>query len=487
MKGMIKMSELYDRLAMYSRGDYYPMHMPGHKRNKALLSMVNPYEIDITEIPGFDNLNDPQGILLELSNRISSLYKAEKSYPLINGSTGGILAGICATTNRGDTVLLARNCHKSVYNGIALKELTPIYLYPEFSTEGSINGGISPQKIEEMLISNNNVKAVIITSPTYEGVVSDIKAIAKLVHKHGAVLIVDEAHGAHFGFDSRFPESAVTLGADIVIQSLHKTLPSFTQTAVIHCNNQKLCRRLEKYLAIYQTSSPSYVMMAGIDKCISLIEDKGKDLFDDYNDRLKEFYQSVKELNNLKIITNEIVGSNNIYKLDPSKITVLTKGLLFNGQPLNGHQLAEILLDKFHIIVEMVARDYVLGITSVADTSEGLERFANGLIKLDEEFTKDSMSDHNEYMDTIKSVRPHMLMTPYRAMELETEMIDLQSCQGRISADIITLYPPGIPLIVPGERIDQEFIDYIESSIKDGLTVTGLKRDNKLIEVIMHE
>ena len=478
------MSGLYDKLAMYSRGDYYPMHMPGHKRNKALVSMVNPYEIDITEIPGFDNLHDSQGVLLELSNRISSLYKAEKSYPLINGSTGGIIAGISAATNRGDSVLLARNCHKSVYHGIALKELAPIYIYPEFSTEESINCGISPEKINKMLITHNNIKLVIITSPTYEGVVSDIKTISKVVHNHGAVLLVDEAHGAHFGFDYRFPESAVTLGADIVIQSLHKTLPSFTQTAVIHCNNHKLCRSLEKYLAIYQTSSPSYVMMAGIDKCISLLEDRSKALFDDYYCRLEEFHQAVNQLNNLKVISNEIVGSNNILKLDPSKITVLTKGVLFKGQPLNGHQLGEILLDKYHIIVEMVARDYILGMTSIADTNEGLERFANGLIEIDKELTTDLISDRNKSINIIKPFQPYQVMTPYNAMELETELIELQSCQGRISADIITLYPPGIPLIVPGERIDLGFIQYIEDSIKEGLTVTGLMEDNKMIEVI---
>lgn len=478
------MSGLYDKLAMYSRGDYYPMHMPGHKRNKALVSMVNPYEIDITEIPGFDNLHDPQGILLELSNRISSLYKAEKSYPLINGSTGGIIAGISAATNRGDSVLVARNCHKSVYHGIALKELAPIYIYPEFSTEESINCGISPEKINEMLITHNNIKLVIITSPTYEGVVSDIKTISKLVHSHGAVLLVDEAHGAHFGFDPRFPESAVTLGADIVIQSLHKTLPSFTQTAVIHCNNHKLCRSLEKYLAIYQTSSPSYVMMAGIDKCISLLEDRSKALFDDYYCRLEEFYQRVKQLNNLKILTKGMVGSYSIFSMDPSKITILTKDVLFKGRPLNGYQLGEILLDSYHIVVEMMAKDYVLGMTSIADTKEGIDRLASGLLDLDKELIINPISDHSKSIDTIKSFRPFQLMSPYIAMEQETELIELQSCQGRISADIITLYPPGIPLIVPGERIDLGFIQYIEDSIKEGLTVTGLMEDNKIIEVI---
>ena len=478
------MSGLYDKLAMYSRGDYYPMHMPGHKRNKALVSMVNPYEIDITEIPGFDNLHDPQGILLELSNRISSLYKAEKSYPLINGSTGGIIAGISAATNRGDSVLVARNCHKSVYHGIALKELAPIYIYPEFSTEEAINCGISPEKINEMLITHNNIKLVIITSPTYEGVVSDIKTISKLVHSHGAVLLVDEAHGAHFGFDPRFPESAVTLGADIVIQSLHKTLPSFTQTAVIHCNNHKLCRSLEKYLAIYQTSSPSYVMMAGIDKCISLLEDRSKALFDDYYCRLEEFYQRVKQLNNLKILTKGMVGSYSIFSMDPSKITILTKDVLFKGRPLNGYQLGEILLDSYHIVVEMMAKDYVLGMTSIADTKEGIDRLASGLLDLDKELIINPISDHSKSIDTIKSFRPFQLMSPYIAMEQETELIELQSCQGRISADIITLYPPGIPLIVPGERIDLGFIQYIEDSIKEGLTVTGLMEDNKIIEVI---
>ncbi len=475
------MDGLYDKLVKYSKEDYYPMHMPGHKRNTSFLSMENPYAIDITEISGFDNLHQPEDILRLLSERISKLYHSKKAFPLVNGSTAGILAGISAATNRGDRVLVARNCHKAVYHAISMMQLKPVYIYPRTAEQIPVNCGIPPEIIEEALIKNPDVKLIVITSPTYEGVVSDIQRIAGTAHKYGAVLLVDEAHGAHFGFHEGFPKSAITLGADIVIQSLHKTLPAFTQTAVLHSNLPRLNHRIQKYLSVYQSSSPSYLLMAGIDRCIRLLEEQAKSLFDTYYARLEHFYQSMEQLRSLKLLTGNIIGKYGVYDWDPSKITVLT-----SDTPLNGHQLGEILREKYHIVMEMESRDYVLGITSICDTQEGFDRFARALLSIDREWEISESGIEEKPAHIASFTRPVMQMYPYEVLEHATEVIPLKDSCGRICADFISMYPPGTPLLVSGERIERDFIDYIIRALDDGFTITGLSGERKEeIEVIV--
>ena len=224
---------MYQQLISYGESDVYPFHMPGHKRRA--LPFPNPYTIDITEIDGFDNLHHAEGLIREAEERAAKLYGADRSYYLVNGSTCGLLAAICAAARRGDKVLAARNCHKAVYHAISMQGLAAEFLYPAI-TRGDLQGQITAAQVEEALTKHPDIAVVILASPTYEGIVSDVAAIAACCHAHGAALIVDEAHGAHFGFGAGFPENAVRLGADAVIMSLHKTLPSFTQTALLHCH-----------------------------------------------------------------------------------------------------------------------------------------------------------------------------------------------------------------------------------------------------------
>lgn len=474
------MDRLYDRLVNYSKDDYYPMHMPGHKRNTLILPMENPYAIDITEIPGFDNLNQPEEILRHLSDRISKIYHSNNAFPLVNGSTAGILAGISAATNRGDKVIVARNCHKSVYHAIALRQLRPVYIYPQPAGDLPINGGISAEIMEELLIKHQDIKLVIITSPTYEGVVSDIRRIAEVAHKHRAVLLVDEAHGAHLGFHEGYPRSAITYGADIIIQSLHKTLPAFTQTAILHSNLPRLDQKIRKFISIYQSSSPSYVLMAGIDRCIRILEEGSESLFDKHLHRLEHFYQTMEKLRYLKLLTGKVTGKYGIKDLDFSKITVFT-----SNTPLNGHQLSEILLEKYHIVMEMESKDYILGITSICDTQEGLDRFAKALLEIDQQIALENNGIENKSVGNGGITYPQQRMYPYEAMEHETEVVRLNESCGRICTDIISLYPPGTPLLVSGEIIQMDFIDFVQQAVEDGFTITGLYGDRKdTIEVI---
>ena len=226
------MSDLYRKLIEYAGSDYYPFHMPGHKRN--INEGVCPYAYDITEIEGFDNLHEPMGILRLAMEEAAAFYESDKTYFLVNGSTCGLLSAICALTAKEDKVLVARNCHKAVYNALFLHELMPVYIYPEYIEAWGISGGISPYKLAYLLEEHKEIRVVVITSPTYEGVVSDIEKIAAIVHEKQRILIVDEAHGAHFGMHGELPRPALSKGADVVIQSLHKTLPALTQTALLH-------------------------------------------------------------------------------------------------------------------------------------------------------------------------------------------------------------------------------------------------------------
>lgn len=288
------------------------MHMPGHKRNDRMLNMHNPYLMDITEVEGFDNLFHANGILKIGMEKAASLYRSRYSNYLVGGSSAGILSGISACTNKGDKVLVARNCHKSVYNTLYLKELNPIYIYPQIDKEFRIDCGIRPSQVRDMLIKHGDIKLIIITSPTYEGVVSNIKEIGAIAHDFKVPLLVDEAHGSHLGFHSYFPKNSIELGGDITIHSLHKTLPSFTQTGLIHVNGDLVdYEKVKKYLSVYQSSSPSYILMASIDNCVSLLTEEGDRLFSNFVDKLEKFQERVERLTNLKVLTKKTTNCDN--------------------------------------------------------------------------------------------------------------------------------------------------------------------------------
>lgn len=462
------MMNLYERLIQYKDAGYYPMHMPGHKRNTELCNFLNPYAIDITEIDGFDNLHQAEEILAEGMKRCENLYGSEHTHYLVGGSSCGILAGISACTKKGDKVLVARNSHKSVYNALYLKELIPVYIYPGVISEFNINGSISPLEVEEILRKDEEIKLVIITSPTYEGIVSDIKSIADIAHKYGVPLLVDEAHGAHFGFHEKFPVSGISLGADIVIHSIHKTLPSFTQSALIHINGGLAdYSEIKRYLSIYQTTSPSYILMAGMEQCIDLLENRGMELFDNLSVELDKFYKDAQNLKNLSVLTGKDVVIGGGYAFDPSKIVIT--GNLTN---LSGKDLYDLLLDRYKIQMEMVSTEYVLGMTSIADTGEGFFRLSEALREIDNSCKANTANRRIDYKNTIMA---EVLMPCHKAYDYDTEDIPLSMSGERIAGEYLYLYPPGIPLLVPGERIQMPLLEQIIKYRAAGLSLQGLK------------
>lgn len=474
------MESILKKLQALGESDMYPCHMPGHKR------CGNPlFAMDITEIDGFDNLHHATGMIKEAQERAAKLYGATESFYLVNGSTCGLLSAIFASFQRGDKVLVARNCHKAVYHGLEIRGIEPVYIYPETDKEYDINVGIKAWQVEEVLknadlyydSSTKPIKGMILTSPTYEGLTSEIKEIAKCLHEKEMILIVDEAHGAHFGFHEDFPQSAVGQGADLVIQSLHKTLPSMTQTALLHrCSDRVDAEDIQKYLGIFQTSSPSYVFMAYMDECMHLMEEKGRELFGIFSVRLQNFYKKCENLQHIRVLQPQE------YDSDPGKI------LISAPKRYNGRELYDKLRNCYHLQPEMCSGGYVLAMMTVYDTEEGFERLYAALADLDGKQVSDKSvnRDAKKTLASLAKEHPVMKYMPCDTEALGAEMLWLKDAAGRASKEYIYLYPPGIPFIVPGEIISREMAEAIGELQNCGYEIQGMSDlSGKRIRVIV--
>lgn len=468
------MNGLYSRLVEYSASDYYGFHMPGHKRRTSG-GVKLPYEIDITEIEGFDDLHHAGGILKDAQRLAAKVYGAGESRYLVNGSTAGILSAILGSTYKGERILAARHCHKSVYHAIYLNELKPVYLYPEFEAGLHMNMDISVSAVRTALMAYTDIRAVVVVSPTFEGVISDIRGIADVVHDYGIPLIVDEAHGSHLGFHPYFGTNALVKGADVVIHSVHKTLPSLTQTALLHVQGEFADRRrIFRYLDMLQSSSPSYILMASIDNCVRMIDERGRELFEDYVERLTQLRDSLGKLKCLRLVSTE--------NYDCSKLVISV-----NGLGITGKELYQVLLERFHLQLEMAAGTYVVAMTSVSDSREGFARLQRALFEIDAELEKGSSGKVGETGDVGIDGLPvnEQVMTCARAFEISdresgTEELAWQDAVGRISAEYAYLYPPGSPLIVPGERISRETVNLLLQYQAAGFSIEGTEKAGRI-------
>ena len=471
----------------------YPFHMPGHKRAEGIkLSFPDPFSVDITEIDGFDNLHHPEGILKESMKWASSLYGSDHTWYLVNGSTCGLLSAISAAVPHRGKILVSRNCHKAVYHGIYLNHLEAVYVYPQPVPGLGIQGGILPEDVENALKKDPDIQAVLIVSPTYDGIVSDVEAIAKIVHKAGLPLIVDEAHGAHFAYGDAFPKSALELVADAVIQSVHKTLPSLTPTALLHVKNNRPdggcyldVKKVERYLQIYQSSSPSYVLMASIENSIFLMDQYRKEgKVAEFEADLLKIRKKLEKMKYLLLVEEKLVGTAGISDVYISKIVVSVR-----GSGLTGEMLSRILREKYHLEMEMTGGTYVLAMTTVADTQEGLDRLKSALLEIDDQLeAKTAVSGSIEISGELPRLEQYF--TPQEAAEREedgeAEEIPWKESEGHISLEYAYLYPPGSPVIVPGERISREAVELLCYYETQNLQIEGIQTEGK-IKVWKHE
>lgn len=473
---------LINRLNEYSTSDMLPMHMPGHKRQEDVI--LNPFKIDITEIDGFDNLHHPKDCLLSSMNWAASVYKSDATFYLVNGSTCGVLSAICSTTSLNGQILLARNSHKSAFHAVMLNQLNIIDLHPEYIPEHGISGSINPASVTKALSENPSIEAVFIVSPTYEGVCSDITAIAEICHSFNVPLIVDEAHGAHLSFLNRNKftvQSALSLGADIVIQSLHKTLPSLTQTALIHVKSNLVdINRLKFYLQLFQSSSPSYLFLSSIEKCIYEMYNNGEEKLSTLYSHIDNFYDELGSLKAIKLLrSNSSSSKNALFSHDKSRVVIFA--------PITGTELSNMLRNDYHIEMEMAGLNYCIAILTINDDRETINRFKDALIAIDNQLSIKHI--HQKRTDIFKSISaPDKTTTLCQALDKsqKSQCIPLDDAAGKTSAEFVYVYPPGIPIIIPGEKITPECISLIHKYHKSGYSIQGMQDESiNSIKVLM--
>jgi len=494
---MAPVEHLFEELRKHSESDIYPYHMPGHKRRPFGMLPGELSRIDITEIDGFDNLHQPEGILDGLQREAAGLYGAEESFYLVNGSTCGILSAVSCALPEGGHILMARNCHRSAYHGIYLRGLRATYLYPPYLEEYGIYDALEPEEVRRALEREPDIGAVLVVSPTYEGRISDIRAIADIVHERGIPLIVDEAHGAHLGLADGFPKNSCQQGADLVIHSVHKTLPALTQTALLHVNGQRIDRGLlRRFLRIYQSSSPSYLLMAGIDNALRYVGLQGQEAFGAFRQRFEAMLDRLRGCRHLRFLTD--AGD----RQDTGKLLISTK-----QSGLTGKQLYDILLGRYHLQPEMASTGFVLAMFTVNDREEAYRRMTEALLAIDGALEEGMAHTPEKRAEGRAAEAPGSgeyrpgagalcgegagesaghgrnrgtgrsgAIPLAKAWDMPTEQIALAESEGRYIGEFINLYPPGVPLLVPGERMTGELIGMISEAEEQGLEVQGVGR-----------
>lgn len=472
----MKLPEFTSFLLKHAQEHPLSFHMPGHKGSELYRSLGygdfldNIMACDITEIPGADNMFQAEGVIEDIMKRYAGLYEVEKSYLLINGTSGGLIASLLATVPKGGTVIMARNSHKSIFNALTLGDITPVYAYPSTLEEYGIAGPILPREIKRLLKEHPEASAVVLPSPNYYGFCSDIEAIAKEVHKQEKVLIVDQAHGAHLKFFSRFapqtsvdgsfmPVCAEDKGADLVVNSTHKTLASFTQSAVLNCNSSRVdLDVLEDKLQMIQSTSPSYLLMASLDINANILENHGAMLMKEWAENLVNFYGWGKTVTGLKMIMPD--GSFDFTKLN----------LDFSDHGYSGRGL-EDALNKMNIYPELNSGDLLMFMTGIGNSNKDYYKLTGALkdLPLLEKASAQEKRDLKKALSFDGQNPPERKPVPVKSVK-----IPLALAAGKTCAQSIIPYPPGIPLVCPGEVITQEAIEIASDLRQAGEKVMGI-------------
>lgn len=442
--------------------------MPGHKNGRGFLATDIGKELagliincDITEVDGLDNLHNAEGIIREAEDLLSQLYNSKKSHFLVNGSTSGNLIMIFSALQEGDKVIVDRNCHKSVYNGIILRKLNPIYVGSKLHKEFNLPLGMDMEELKGAIEQNGDAKAIILTYPNYYGIACDLKSIAFMAKENNMYLLVDSAHGAHYGIHERLPTSAVHLGADMVVMSCHKTLPSFTQTSYLHITNSKLIDKAQFYFTIFNSTSPSYMLMASMDYARYYIESYGQESYGSLINLSNKYKEKLKRLNYLRILEDKDLG---IYEcdLDITRYVINFKNNVSANLVLN-------YLRKNRIQAEMSDLYNVVLIFSPFNTEEEFQRLYEVL----------STMPYKEFLmknvPLISYKIPKAYMTPYESLEKDKKMIKIENSEGHICGESIVPYPPGVPILMAGELIDKEAINVLKYYIENDIEVIGVQ------------
>jgi arginine/lysine/ornithine decarboxylase len=455
---------IVDFLVGHKNQDPVSFHMPGHKGRTDILKKAgytgfvkNMFGNDITEIPGADALQQPKGAIRRLMENYADLYGAKHTELLVNGSSAGIIAAILAVVPAGGELIMGRNSHTSAFNALRLGGISPVYVKPDIDPKYELQGPVPVEAVQDALEKAPDAEAVLITSPNYYGVLSNVRMIAKVVHEAGKILIVDQAHGAHLKFfdaTSKKKMAAENCDADIVVNSIHKTLFSFTGSAILNiCSDRVDIDTVADRLRQIQTTSPSYLLMGSLDVNEKIMRKAGEEIAASWRNDLREFYASASKIAGLKVVSGD--------DLDMTKINISMSSI-----GLDGAKLERELINR-NIWPEMAHGDYVMLLTGAGNTAADYEALIKALKELSVQYGVSAPVKRNE--ERLPDFDLALSAVPDRK-----ERIPLYEAEGRVLYDPIVPYPPGVPIACPGEILDYEVIAYIHKLVNLGEVVTGV-------------
>ncbi|HXL04909.1 MAG TPA: aminotransferase class I/II-fold pyridoxal phosphate-dependent enzyme [Bacillota bacterium] len=485
---------LVNALREYIDKETKRFHFPGHKggRNPIIadLGLTDVWEThcllgDVTELPGLDDLHAPQGAIYEAQRLAALAFGADTTFFVVNGSTCSIHSAILAVSKPGDKIAVSRDVHKAVIGGLILAGVYPVYIDVEVDKEFQIPLGPTPDSLRHTLDEHPDVRGVIFTNPNYYGVSPPVDLLVDIVHDYDKIALIDEAHGAHLPFHEELPLSGLEVQADVVVSGAHKTLPAMTQTSFLHLKGSRVSDKdISRALAVIETTSPSYVLMASLDIARKLAATRGSELLGRVIEAARKAQLKLNEMPGIKCLTGDHVASKG-FRHDPTKLVVS-----FNGLHMTGFEAGDMLRQKHNIEVEFQDMVNVIAVLTMMDMEEDVLGFAEAVSKIAQDGfprgqetllprsdTKTVLADLSRVFKEL----PKQRMTPREAVFSEGKLIKTEEAAGRISADTIVPYPPGVILICPGQEITSAVTDFIVHATSCGVGFHGVKDNHVLV------
>mgnify|MGYP002346010067 CR=1 FL=1 len=456
----------FEKIKAYGNSGTTPLDVPGHKLgaiHNEFLEYVgkNTFLLDANAPKGLDNLSKPKGVIKEAQALAADAFGADHAYFLINGTSQGIMAMIMSAVRAKEKIIIPRNVHKSAINGLILSGAMPIFMKPHMDSELGIANGIILSELRETIEEHPDAKAVFVINPTYFGVTSNLKEIVKLAHEYGMLVLCDEAHGSHFGFHESLPLSAMEAGADMAACSIHKTIGSLTQSSMLLTKGNLVDpNRVQSTLNVLQSTSPSSLLMASLDSARSYMALHGNELLGNLIQMADDTRKKINKIKGFKAITKEYVWNHRGYDYDETKIMVKVSEL-----GITGFDAYNILSQESNIQMELAETHLILAVLSIGTTQEDLDKFVLGLKNLKKHKT------NNEIIHKIRFTYPDSYTRPREAYHAPKKYVKFDEALNEVAAENIMVYPPGIPLVIPGEIINQEILDDLEFYKAQGSTI----------------
>ena len=459
---------IYEALKELKQMRIVPFDVPGHKRgkgNKELTEFLGEkcMSVDVNSMKPLDNLCHPVSVIREAEELAAASFHAAHAFFMVNGTTSSVQTMVLSVCKRGDKIILPRNVHRSVINALILCGAIPVYINPSMNDRLGIALGMTLKDVEAAMNAHPDAKAVLVNNPTYYGICSNLKAITRLAHEKGMLVLADEAHGTHFYFGENMPISAMEAGADFASVSMHKSGGSLTQSSFLLCGPNVNANYVRQIINLTQTTSGSYLLLSSLDLSRKNLAINGKEIFRKVTELAEYAREEINLIGDYYAYSSELVNGDSVYDFDLTKLSVHTMDV-----GLAGIEVYDLLRDEYDIQIEFGDIGNILAYISVGDSNKNIERLIRALSEIRRRYKKDRAG-----MLSYEYVNPKVIVTPQEAFYAQKESLPIEQSAGRICSEFVMCYPPGIPILAPGEEITAEIIDYILYAKEKGCFLTG--------------